>query len=104
MSGREMTPGLAAFRQGPYISMGPPPSRSPSMISVSTNLTSSDTELQLQQIQSQLRASQEDLRLALDTIQFKDDQIRAIRRRHDQERQAYEAEIAELRRRQQGGR
>lgn len=87
-------------RQGPYpaMSMGPPPSRSPSMMSTSTRYNPDDPEHRIQRLENMLRSSHDDLLLARDTIQFKDEQIRNLRFRQDQEREEYQRQISEMRR------
>lgn len=68
------------------------------MMSTSTRYNPDDPEHRIQRLENMLRSSHDDLLLARDTIQFKDEQIRNLRFRQDQEREEYQRQISEMRR------
>lgn len=99
-------------RQMPYMSMGPPPSRTPSVMSSASGFGfSSDPSFQVQMLQRQLQSLQEDLRAAQDTVSFQaaqlrvqGEQIQQMQLRRDEERRQYELRLAELERNQRSPR
>ena len=79
----EPSSSLASFCQGPYISMGTPLSFAPF---TSSHSFTSNSEAHVLYLQDQLASSQEDFCLAMDMINFKDEQMWLIHLHHLEEK------------------